>query len=96
MSIHRSLKSAGSLARHRNVLTREERLARLEGEEKWDESKSIFGLPKVRNIKKAKKKKKKEEVEEGAEAVEGVEGAEAAAASPEAQAGSVAPGAEKK
>ncbi|MBN1436850.1 MAG: small basic protein [Sedimentisphaerales bacterium] len=48
MSIDRSLKSADSLSRHRNVLTREERLLALADEDKWEEGKdSVFGLPKV-------------------------------------------------
>jgi small basic protein (TIGR04137 family) len=47
MSLDRSLKSANSLVRHRNVLSRDERLLKLKEAEKWDESKSVFGLPKV-------------------------------------------------
>ena len=47
MSMDRSLKSASSLVRHRNVLTRAERLDKLAEEEKWTEKKSVFGLPKV-------------------------------------------------
>ena len=47
MSLDRSLKSASSLVRHRNVLTRPERLQKLAEEEKWNDSKSVFGLPKV-------------------------------------------------
>ena len=95
MSVHRSLKSAGKLARHRNVLPREERLAKLENEEKWGESQSIFSLPKVRNIKKVAKKKKKK-LEEGEEGAEGVAGAEGAPAAPEASAAPAAPGAGKE
>lgn len=64
MSIHQSLRSSSSMTKHRNVLTRLERLARLADEERWDESKSVCGLPKVRSIKlKAKKKAKKEAAE---------------------------------
>jgi small basic protein (TIGR04137 family) len=47
MSMDRSLRSASSLTRHRNVLNRAERLEVLKDEEKWDESKSVYGLPKV-------------------------------------------------
>jgi len=47
MSLDRSLKAANALIRHRNVLTRAERLDKLKEEEKWNESKSVFGLPKV-------------------------------------------------
>lgn len=65
MSMDSSLKTASSLARHRNVLSRAERLARLKNEDRWDESKSVFGLPKVanRNVKVGKKTKKKEEAD---------------------------------
>ncbi len=68
MSIDRSLKTAGSLARHRNVLNRAERLKKLKDAERWDEEKSVFGLPKVsnRNVKVGKKAKKKEEGEAAA------------------------------
>ena len=47
MSLDRSLESANSLVRHRNVLTRTERLEKLTEQEKWNDSKSVFGLPKV-------------------------------------------------
>ncbi len=67
MSIHSSLKTGGSLTKHRNVLSRTERLARLEEKEAWNEEEnSVLGLPKVRNIKlKAKKKAKKDDAAEG-------------------------------
>jgi small basic protein (TIGR04137 family) len=61
MSLDRSLKSASSLVRHRNVLTRAERLDQLKDEEKWDESKSVFGLPKVGHRKQEVGKAVKEE-----------------------------------
>ncbi len=63
MSMDRSLKTAGSLVRHRNVLSRSERIAKLTDLEKWTKEKSVFGLPKVanRNVKVGKKEKKKEE-----------------------------------
>jgi small basic protein (TIGR04137 family) len=65
MSIDRSLKTANALTRHRNVLTRAERIARLKDQERWEDGKSVFGLPKVsnRNVKVGKKSKKKEEAE---------------------------------
>jgi len=67
MSLDRSLKSANALIRHRNVLTRDERLLRLKEAEKWDEKKSVFGLPKVANRKLiVGGKGAKEEVAEGA------------------------------
>jgi small basic protein (TIGR04137 family) len=66
MSLDRSLKSANSLIRHRNVLTRAERLDVLKDQEKWTEEKSVFGLPKVGHRKQAIAKDVKEETAEGA------------------------------
>ncbi len=57
MSIHGSYVSKGGFVKHRNVLSRAERIERLKGEGKWSEKDakgkagSIFNLPKVRNIK---------------------------------------------
>lgn len=47
MSIDRSLKIKGALSRHRNVLSRAERIEQLKDEERWSEGDSLFGLPKV-------------------------------------------------
>ena len=66
MSLDRSLKSASALVRHRNVLTRAERMARMQDEEKWTPGRSIFGLPKVANRKMEVGKAVKEEAAEGA------------------------------
>ena len=66
MSLDRSLKSANALVRHRNVLTRTERLAKLAEQEKWTDAKSVFGLPKVAHRKAAVIKAVKEETAEGA------------------------------
>lgn len=74
MSMDRSLRSANALARHRNVLTRAERLEKLKEEEKWNDDKSVFGLPKVAHRKMTVTKTKDE-----AAAVPGAEGAAAAA-----------------
>ncbi|HEV3025968.1 MAG TPA: small basic protein [Planctomycetota bacterium] len=60
MSIHKSLATAGNLRRHRNVLTRSERLDLLKKEGRWKDGESIFNLPKVRNIMAKAKKKEKE------------------------------------
>ena len=84
MSIHRSLATAGKLKRHRNVLTRAERLEVLKKEERWKEGQSIFGLPKVRNIL-AKAKKKEKEAEAAAPAA-GAPAAGAAAPAKDAKA----------
>ena len=60
MSIDRSLKSRNALSRHRNVLTRGERLEILADAGKWDETTgSIFGLPKVAHRKSSAGKKEK-------------------------------------
>jgi len=48
MSIDRSLKTKGALRRHRNVLSRAERIEQLQLESRWDEDEdSVTGLPKV-------------------------------------------------
>jgi small basic protein (TIGR04137 family) len=89
MSLDRSLKSANALIRHRNVLTRAERLDKLKEEEKWTEGKnSVFGLPKVAHRKMAVIKAVKEETAEGA-----VAGATATAGAAPATAGKAAPAA---
>ncbi len=63
MSMDKSLKSKSSLARHRNVLTRAERITALKESEKWAEDSTALGLPKVghRKVSVGKKTKKKEE-----------------------------------
>lgn len=62
MSVHKSLKTTSRLARARSVLTRYERLVKLEQDGRWEEGQSVFGLPKVRIARpKARKKKKKDE-----------------------------------
>ncbi len=47
MSIDRSLKVKGALRRHRNVLSREERINVLKKEERWEDGDKVMGLPKV-------------------------------------------------
>ena len=59
MTIDKSLKIQRGLIKNRNVLTRVERLAKLQETERWKEGDSIFGLPKVRVEKVSLKKKKK-------------------------------------
>lgn len=64
MSLHKSLVSKSKLKRDRNVLTRAERLLILKKDGRWDEEKSVFGIPKVRvktKSRKAKGKKVKKE-----------------------------------
>jgi small basic protein (TIGR04137 family) len=59
MTIDKSLKIQRGLIKNRNVLTRVERLAKLQETERWKDGDSIFGLPKVRVEKVSLKKKKK-------------------------------------
>jgi small basic protein (TIGR04137 family) len=95
MSLDRSLKGANALIRHRNVLTRTERLDKLKEEEKWDEKKSVFGLPKVGHRKQELIKgggAKEEAAAEGAAAVPGAAPA-AGGAAPAAKGAATAAGA---
>jgi small basic protein (TIGR04137 family) len=48
MSMDKSLRKAGGLARARNVLRRAERLALLQEDEKWQPAKGVFNLPKTK------------------------------------------------
>lgn len=53
MSMDKSLKTKASLERHRNVLTRAERIEKLQEEGRWQEGEPPFGLPKVAHRKAA-------------------------------------------
>ncbi|MAE27827.1 MAG: small basic protein [Planctomycetota bacterium] len=80
MSIHPSLRGADGLVGQRSVLTRIERIQKLQKDGRFDgEQDSVYGLPKVRTQFKVKKKKKDEdEATEGeAAATEGDAAAEA-------------------
>jgi len=79
MSIDKSLRRKNSLARARNVLTRGERIKVLQDEERWQDGRSPFGLPKVRVIKVVTKKKAKAKEEEKTAEGAGEEGAAPAA-----------------
>ncbi len=84
MSLDKSLKSQGALARHRNVLSRAERGDARKEEERWPEGRTVFGLPKVAHRKIiTKKHKAATKAAEGVPAegvpVEGVAPAEGAA-----------------
>ncbi|MCC7420859.1 MAG: small basic protein [Planctomycetaceae bacterium] len=70
MTIDKSLKRKGRLARTRNVLKRAERVVVLKEEDRFTEGQSPIGLPKVRVVRSAvgKKKKKEKKEEEGAAA----------------------------
>lgn len=65
MSIDPSLKIKGALTRHRNVLTRAERVEILKEEERWTEEDSLYGLAKVAHRKShAGRKEAKDEAAE--------------------------------
>ncbi len=67
MSLHTSLKAAGGLSRHRNVLTKSERLAKLLANGKIEKDELfVLGLPKTGNRKLVvgKKTAKKPEAED--------------------------------
>lgn len=59
MSVHPSLSSKGKSKRTRSVLKRFERLKELLEKEKWKAGNSIFGLPKVKTMRRKLKKAKK-------------------------------------
>ena len=48
MSLDKSLKKGGGLARARNVLTRAERLAVLQEDDRWAPTAGVFNLPKTK------------------------------------------------
>ncbi len=99
MSIDRSLKTKGVLARHRNVLSRAERLDILKEQDRWQEGDKVLGLPKVAHRKVVTGKKTAEEkaAEEAAKAAAalGTAAPAAGAAAPAAGKAGAAPAAGK-
>lgn len=93
MSMDKSLRRKNSLERARNVLTRGERIKTMQTEERWQEGRSPYGLPKVKVVrvvvKKVKKAKEEEKPAEG-------EAAAAPAAAPTAEKKPAEKKAEKK
>jgi small basic protein (TIGR04137 family) len=71
MSIDKSLKRRRGGSSNRSVLTRAERIQKLQDLEKWTDGRSPFGLPKVRVVKIVLKKAKKEKAAEGDAAAAG-------------------------
>jgi len=67
MTMDKSLRTRKGMVRARSVLSRAERLTRLQEAERWKPGDSPLGIPKVRVYKLAMKKKKKAKAEEGAE-----------------------------
>jgi len=71
MSMDPSLKAGGGMIRHRNVLTRAERIAKLKDRKKFDPSgDDPLGLPKVANRKVVAGGKSKKKAADDEEAVE--------------------------
>jgi len=69
MTVDKSLRTRKGIVRARNVLTRAERIERLQQQDRWTEEDGPCGLPKVRVYRViVKKKKKKKGEEEGADA----------------------------
>ncbi len=68
MTMDSSLKVQAGAIKSRNVLTRAERIARLQELGRWDDEMNVVGMPKVRvvkvSLKKKKKVKKAEEVDD--------------------------------
>jgi small basic protein (TIGR04137 family) len=97
MTMDKSLRIQAGLVRSRSVLTRGERIIKLQEGERWQEGRSPLGLPKVRVLKLALKKKKvkKEETAEGAVAAAGAAAPAAGAKGAKPAAGAKAPAAAK-
>lgn len=65
MSLHPSLKTSEKLAKKKSVLKKVDRIKWLINKKLWNESTSVFGLPKIKIVKiKVSKKEKKEEKKE--------------------------------
>ncbi|MBI1826721.1 MAG: small basic protein [Planctomycetes bacterium] len=91
MSMDRSLKSKDTLERHRNVLSRAERITVLKETDRWEEGRRASGLPKVAHRKAAVGKKEKADKTAEGEAAAAPGTAPVAGAAPAA-----APAADKK
>ena len=79
MSMDKSLKSKSMLERHRNVLTRAERIERLKELGRWTEDSKVLGLPKVAHRKAAVGKKDKADKRKEQEQEQEQDGEKAAA-----------------
>jgi len=75
MSQHSSLRLGKKSKQHRSVLTRAEKIKKLKEEDKWQDRKSVFGLPKIKILRfKIKKEKAAPAAEESAVTAEKPEG----------------------
>lgn len=73
----RSLRSKSTLERHRNVLSRAERILKLQEDDRWSETTRPMGLPKVAHRKVSVGKKEKTEKKPGEEGAAAAPTAEA-------------------
>ena len=98
MSIHRSLKSADTMKRHRSVLSRLERTRILSDKGSLDlDTSSVLGMPKVKHLKMRIRKEKAAATAEGEAAAPGAAaGAAAPAKGAPAKAAAAAPAAKPK
>jgi small basic protein (TIGR04137 family) len=68
MTLDKSLKVRAGAIKTRNVMTRAERIKRLQDLDKWNDTSTVLGMPKVRvpkvSLKKKKKVKKEEETDD--------------------------------
>jgi small basic protein (TIGR04137 family) len=85
MSVDRSLRLKSSLERHRNVLSRAERVTSLMEQDRWQERISALHLPKISHRKAKAKKKVKAEVAAAEGAVAAAEPGAPVAPAPEAK-----------
>jgi small basic protein (TIGR04137 family) len=67
VTIDKSLKRKGRLARARSVLSRDERIKQMKADDRWTDGQSPFGLPKLRVIRLVVGKKKKKKAAEAAD-----------------------------
>ena len=67
MTIDKSLKIRKGVSRSRNVLTRVERIEKMQSQDRWTDETAPFALPKIRVYKVVLKKKKKVKDEGGDE-----------------------------
>lgn len=95
MSIDKSLKRKGGMAKTRCVLTRTERIAKMMENGQFGEGRSPYGLPKTRVQKVVLKKKAKKEAAEGEAGAAGVGGTTGAAAPAAGGAAAAKPAAKK-
>ncbi|MEL6105131.1 MAG: small basic protein [Planctomycetota bacterium] len=59
MTLDRSLKVRAGAIKTRNVLTRAERIAQMQKQDRFNEEENVLGMPKTRVMKVSLKKKKK-------------------------------------